>query len=225
MPRMVVKSSGFGAGTRQLDGMPNVVQVVVGTAAPADAVNLEAAQPVVVIEANVDDVTGEILAATIHALMAEGALDAWVTPVTAKKGRPGHVVSVLCDPGSAGRLRSVLADETGTLGVRALQWQRWPSEREVSEVEVDGYPVRVKKGPRRIKAEHDDAVRVAGLLRIPVREVARRAEEAAHSLMSPGSPSRLEGSAGPAHISRRAAGEPEGEDPVDGPAGPPGRPG
>jgi uncharacterized protein (TIGR00299 family) protein len=225
MPHMVVTSSGFGAGTRQLDGMPNVVQVVVGTGAPTDAVNLDAAQPVVVLEANVDDVTGEILAATIQALMAEGALDAWVTPVTAKKGRPAHVVSVLCHPGSAGRLRSVLADETGTLGVRALQWQRWPSEREVSEVEVDGYPVRVKKGPRRMKAEHDDAARVAGLLRIPVREVARRAEEAAHSLMSAGSPDGFGGTAAPAPSSLRAAGEPEGEGPSEGPGGTPGRPG
>jgi uncharacterized protein (DUF111 family) len=80
----------------------------------------------------------------------------------------------------AGPLRQVLFDETGTLGVRAQAWQRWPAARQLSEVEVGGYPVRVKRGPRRIKAEHDDAVRVAALLRIPVREVARRAEDAAH---------------------------------------------
>ena len=55
-------------------------------------------------------------------------------------------------------------------------------ERQFAEVDVGGYPVRVKRGPRRIKAEHDDAARVAALLRLPVREVARRAEEAAHRL-------------------------------------------
>ena len=184
MPAMVVSSSGYGAGTRRLDGMPNVVQVVIGSLTDAGVGNLDSAQPVVVLEANVDDVTGEILSATISALMAGGALDAWVTPVTAKKGRPGHVVSVLSDPTSAGRLRSILSDETGTLGVRAIEWQRWPLERELSEVEVEGYPVRVKRGPGRIKAEHDDAARVAGLLRIPVREVARRAEEAAYRLIA-----------------------------------------
>ena len=82
MPSMIVRSSGFGAGTRELDGMPNVVQVVVGTLSPAESGDLQATQPVVVLEANVDDVTGEILAATISALMSAGAYDAWVTPVT-----------------------------------------------------------------------------------------------------------------------------------------------
>ena len=85
--------------------------------------------------------------------------------MTGKKGRPAHVVSVLCDPAAVGRMRQVLADETGTLGIRAQSWQRWPAERQFAEVEVGGYPVRVKRGPRRIKAEHDDAARVAGLLR------------------------------------------------------------
>lgn len=187
MPAMDISASGFGAGTRELDGLPNAVQVVIGSAQPAtagasgdSAFGLPHGQPVVVLEANVDDVTGEILGATLDALLHAGAFDAWITPVIGKKGRPAHVVSVLCDVSSVGPLRQVLADETGTLGVRAQPWQRWPSERQFSEVHVGGYPVRVKKGPRRIKAEHDDAARVARLIGLPVREVARQAEEAAH---------------------------------------------
>ena len=186
MPALDVTASGFGAGTREIDGLPNAVQVVVGSAVPGSGTaggqgsDLPHGQPVVVLEANVDDVTGEILGTTLGALLGAGAFDAWVTPVTGKKGRPAHVVSVLCDVSAVGRLRQVLADETGTLGVRAQTWQRWPSERQFSEVEVGGYPVRVKRGPRRIKAEHDDAARVARLIGLPVREVARRAEEAAH---------------------------------------------
>jgi pyridinium-3,5-bisthiocarboxylic acid mononucleotide nickel chelatase len=182
MPAMELQASGFGAGSRELDGMPNAVQVVIGTAVDRSDVDIEHGQPVVVLEANVDDVTGEILGATVAALMQAGALDAWVTPVTGKKGRPAHVVSVLGDPAAVSRLRQVLADETGTLGIRSQSWQRWPAERQFAEVDVGGYPVRVKRGPRRIKAEHDDAARVAALLRLPIREVARRAEEAAHRL-------------------------------------------
>ncbi len=179
MPPMEVTSTGFGAGSREIDGMPNVVQVVVGKAV---AELPDEAQPVVVLEANVDDVTGEILGTTIAALMAAGALDAWITPVTGKKGRPAHVVSVLCEPSSTAALRRVLADETGTLGIRAATWRRWPASREFGSVDVGGYPVRIKRGPRRIKAEHDDAARVARLLGLPVREVARQAEEAAHRM-------------------------------------------
>ena len=177
MPPVAVTGSGFGAGTREIEGLPNAVQVVLGTAAEAPAGE---GQPVVVLEANVDDVTGEILGSTLASLMGAGALDAWITPVTGKKGRPAHVVSVLCEPSTVATLRQVLADETGTLGLRASTWQRWPSTREFSSVDVGGYPVRVKRGPRRIKAEHDDAARVARLLGLPVREVARQAEEAAH---------------------------------------------
>lgn len=177
MPPLSLTASGFGAGSREIDDLPNVVQVVVGTA--QDEAEAEG-QPVMVLEANVDDVTGEILGATLSALMAAGALDAWVTPVTGKKGRPAHVVSVLCEPSAVGALRRVLVDETGTLGARASSSRRWPATREFASVEVEGYPVRVKRGPRRIKAEHDDAARVARVLGLPVREVARRAEEAAH---------------------------------------------
>jgi uncharacterized protein (DUF111 family) len=185
---MEITSSGFGAGTRDIEGLPNVVQVVVGKAVGRTAFDAGHGQPIVLVEANVDDVTGEILATTLSALLGAGALDAWVTPVTGKKGRPAHLVSALCDPPLTGRLRQVLVDETGTLGVRAQTWERWPSERQFSEVEVGGYPVRVKKGPRRIKAEHDDAARVARLLGVPVREVARLAEQEAHR--------RLDGSDG-----------------------------
>jgi uncharacterized protein (TIGR00299 family) protein len=184
MPAMTVTSTGFGAGSREIDGLPNVVQVVVGALATEGGAVLERSQPVVMLEANLDDVTGEILATTVSSLMAAGALDAWVTPVTGKKGRPAHVVSVLCDPAAVGKLRAVLTDETGTLGVRAQTWERWPATRESVSVSVGGYPVRVKKGPRRIKAEHDDAVRVARLIGLPVREVARQAEEAGHRLFS-----------------------------------------
>jgi uncharacterized protein (TIGR00299 family) protein len=184
LPAMDITASGYGAGSRELDGLPNAVQVVIGAAADRSGIDPGHGQPVVMLETNVDDVTGEILGATMARLMRAGALDAWVTPVTGKKGRPAHVISVLGDEASVSRLRQVLSDETGTLGIRTQSWQRWPAERQFAEVEVSGYPVRVKLGPRRIKAEHDDAVRVAGLLRLPVREVARRAEEAAHRLFA-----------------------------------------
>ena len=178
MPAMTVTASGFGAGSRELDGRPNAVQVVIGTASAAAA---PAGQPVTVVEANVDDVTGEVLAHTVAELLAAGAHDAWLTPVVGKKGRPAHVISALADPVHADRLRQVLARETGTLGARRHDVLRWTAPRHFEEVEVQGHRVRVKRGPERSKAEHEDVVRAAATLHLPVREVARRAERLAEA--------------------------------------------
>ncbi|MGA3354087.1 MAG: nickel pincer cofactor biosynthesis protein LarC [Acidimicrobiales bacterium] len=179
MPPMTIEATGFGAGSRELDDVPNCTQVVIGL--PAQSAGAPApgqGQQLVQLEANLDDVTGETLAHAVQALLDDGALDAWVTPVLMKKGRPGHVVSVLCDPVLVGDLRHRLEQETGTLGVRAHCVDRWAVPREMLEVEVEGYRVRVKVSPGRIKAEHADAARVAEVTGLPLREVASRAEAA-----------------------------------------------
>jgi hypothetical protein len=179
MPAMTIESAGFGAGTREFDDLPNCTQVVVGL--PAESIRASSfgqSQQLVQLEANLDDVTGETLAHAVEALLGDGALDAWVTPVLMKKGRPGHVVSVLCDPVLVGDLRHRLEHETGTLGVRAHSVERWAEPRELLEVDVDGYRVRVKVSPGRVKVEHADAARVAGMTGLPLREVAARAEAA-----------------------------------------------
>jgi uncharacterized protein (TIGR00299 family) protein len=175
LPEMVIASTGFGAGTRTLEQLPNVTQVVLGTATSAAG---EGSQPLVELAANVDDATGETIAHAVAALLDAGALDAWVAPVLMKKGRPGHVVSALVDEALAPQVSAVLMAETGTLGVRARHVERVALDRSMAAVTVDGAPVRVKVSPGRVKAEHDDAARVARVTGLPVREVARRAEEA-----------------------------------------------
>jgi uncharacterized protein (TIGR00299 family) protein len=179
MPAMQLQATGFGAGSHDLEGLPNVTQVVLGLLAedaPAD----QPGQPVTLLEVNVDDATGETLAHTVTALLDAGAHDAWVTPILMKKGRPGHTVSVLADPTLAGQLADLLMRETGSLGVRGRQLERWPAARTESEVEVGGFPVRVKISPGRVKVEHDDAARAARKAGLPLREAVRRAEEAWH---------------------------------------------
>jgi uncharacterized protein (TIGR00299 family) protein len=173
LPPMTVECSGFGAGTRELDGRPNATQVVIGEATEA----LAAGQPVVLLEANVDDATGEVLAHTIAALMAAGAHDAWITPILMKKGRPAHTVSALADVALAAQIAEVIRSESGSLGVRGVPLERWPTERRDDVVEVAGLPVRVKVSPGRVKVEHDDAARVAGKAGLPLREVLSLAEE------------------------------------------------
>jgi hypothetical protein len=203
LPPMRITASGFGAGTREIDELPNLTQVVIGTridqATGADAsvgsqagagaeiyggaggsghAGADAGQPVLHLEANVDDATGEQLAHAVAELLEAGAHDAWLSPVVMKKGRPGSVVHVLCDLSAAPRLRAVLRAETGTLGVRATTSERWPASRSFDTVEVEGNLIRMKVSPGRVKAEHDDVARTARRIGQTLREVAFRAETA-----------------------------------------------
>jgi len=177
LPAMHVASSGFGAGTREFDTLPNVTQVVIGTVRHAD--RDETGQPVVLLETNVDDATGEVIAHTIESLIAAGAHDAWTTAITGKKGRPALVVAALCDPAAAPELRDLLARETGSFGVRATPHTRWPQPRSFDTVDVFGAHVRVKRSDGRVKAEFDDAARVARETGRPVRDVIAQAEASA----------------------------------------------
>ena len=179
MPAMSVESRGFGAGTTDIDGRANVVQVVVGEGVTHTARSGEAVR---LLEANVDDVTGEVIAHTISALIAAGAHDAWATPIVMKKGRPAHTVHALCDSVLTDRITEVLVAETGTLGVRGTILERWPQARVERSVMVDGHEIRVKVTAGRVKVEHDDAARVAAALGIPLREVLVRAEVAAQTV-------------------------------------------
>lgn len=184
LPAMRIERSGFGAGTREIDGRPNVTQVVLGTESP----DPEAGQPVVLLEVNVDDATGETLAHAVEALLDAGAHDAWITPILMKKGRPGATVAVLADVALAPQLAEVLTAETGSLGVRGTTLDRWPSTRTEGTVEVEGHPIRVKVSPGRVKVEHDDAARVARRVGLPLREVLSRAEAAGRAGADAGEP-------------------------------------
>jgi uncharacterized protein (TIGR00299 family) protein len=179
LPAMTIEATGFGAGTADPPGRPNVVQAVVGElAAATTATTRGAGRPARLVEANVDDVTGEVLAHTITELLSAGAHDAWATPIVMKKGRPAHTVHALCDDAAFAAVCAVLVAETGTLGIRATNVERWPQQREERTVEVEGQTIRVKLAAGRVKVEHDDAASAARALGLPLREVIARAEQA-----------------------------------------------
>jgi uncharacterized protein (TIGR00299 family) protein len=160
-------------------GLPGTaVTVAAGTDADADA---DVGQPVALLEVTVDDATGEQLADAIGVLLDAGAHDAWLNPVVMKKGRPGFVVQVLCDPSQATRLRGILRESTGSLGVRMVAGERWPAARSIESVVVDGQLIRVKVSASRVKAEHDDVALAARRTGKPLREVAARAEVQWHT--------------------------------------------
>jgi uncharacterized protein (TIGR00299 family) protein len=170
MPAINVTSVGYGAGSADIAGRPNVVQVVLGDAATPQAVP-EPGQPVQLLETNVDDATGEVIAHTIAALIAAGAHDAWATPIVMKKGRPAHTVHALCDQSAAALIGALLLRETGSLGLRGTELRRWPQHRSERQVVIDGHIVRAKVALGRVKVEYDDAAAAATALGRPLRDV------------------------------------------------------
>ncbi|MCU0260234.1 MAG: nickel pincer cofactor biosynthesis protein LarC [Ilumatobacteraceae bacterium] len=181
LPPMAVRSTGFGAGTADPPGRPNVVQVVVGDAV-AGVITPGSGRPARLLAANVDDVTPEVLAHTVGRLLAAGAFDAWVVPIVMKKGRPAHTVHALCDDATFPAVAEVLVRETGTLGFRASVVERWPQRRAEQVVDVAGHAVRVKvAGDGSVKVEHDDAAAAALALGRPLRDVIAQAARSGSS--------------------------------------------
>jgi len=176
MPDMTITASGFGGGSGELDEMPNCTQVVLGRRLQAERVGR--GQGAIVLETNLDDVTGEQLGHALAAALDAGALDAWLSPVTMKKGRPGHVLHVLADPVMVEPLRQVIQRATGTMGIRASMVERWPVARAMEHVTVDGITVRMKVADGRAKPEFDDVALVAARTGASLHEVSSRAEEA-----------------------------------------------
>jgi uncharacterized protein (TIGR00299 family) protein len=170
-PEMRMAATGYGVGTRTLPDRPNAAVVRLGDREPVDVRDL------VVLETNLDDVTGEVLGYVVAHLLESGALDSWITPATMKKGRPGHVLHALTTPDAADAIEQRMLVETGSLGVRRTSVRRTALPRTTDTVHVHGLPIRRKHGPHHGKPEHDDAVTVARQTGLPLRTVLAIAAE------------------------------------------------
>lgn len=179
-----VVAIGYGAGSRDPEGTPNVLRAVL-----LEREGISGADEVDILETNVDDVTGEVLGHCMDLLFAAGARDVSVIPAVMKKGRAGHLVRVVCRPADSAALTGVLARELGTLGVRCIpSVHRSVLERRLvrvtAEVGGDQREVTVKVGyigdvVSSVKAESDEVRAWAVEAGVPVRVVARAVEDAA----------------------------------------------
>jgi pyridinium-3,5-bisthiocarboxylic acid mononucleotide nickel chelatase len=166
---------GFGAGQRELPDRPNLLRVVLGSVSTASQV-IEGAASHVILEANVDDLTGEMAAHAIEALFAAGALDAWASPITMKKGRPALTMAALATAADADRVAAAMLQETTTIGLRRIPVTRTERPRRVVTVTTAFGSIRVKIsegpfGPPQIKPEFDECAAAATAHGVPVREV------------------------------------------------------
>jgi len=172
LPELAIEAIGYGAGTKRWDDAPNLLRAVLGERVrgqPGGGAGW-------VLEANLDDLSPQLVAVALEAVLAAGAADAWIAPVTMKKGRPGHLLGAVVPEGARAAVEEVLFRETSTLGVRAHRVERSVLQREVVEVATQYGPVRVKIGKRgdqvlNAAPEFDDCRRIAQERGVGVKEV------------------------------------------------------
>lgn len=180
-PTMKVKSIGYGAGSKNFDGFPNILKIVRG-----ESTNEFQSDTVQVLETNLDDVSGEVIGHTIDNLIANGAKDVTVTTGITKKGRPTNLMSIICDSLVTNRLTSMLISETGTLGVRVRSSNRYIVPRVIISVPISiqekNFTVRCKIVKhdgvvKHFKVESDDVKDIAKSLSLSFREASERISE------------------------------------------------
>ncbi|HUF46369.1 MAG TPA: nickel pincer cofactor biosynthesis protein LarC [Vicinamibacterales bacterium] len=176
MPAMRVDRIGYGAGTRDLDPLPNVLRVVVGERLEPGAVAAAGAGQVVEIVCAIDDMSPEWFGALSERLFDAGALDVYLAPVQMKKGRPGTLVTVLGPVALRAPLSAVLFAESTTIGLRWQVVDRETLDRRHETVVVEGGEVRIKVALRNgavvnAAPEYDDCRRVSAATGRPVKQV------------------------------------------------------
>jgi pyridinium-3,5-bisthiocarboxylic acid mononucleotide nickel chelatase len=182
-PAMKIEKAGYGAGTREFPEHPNLLRLTIGEAAPQDGASTSPSKwndRITVLEANLDDLSPQVLAYAMERLLAEGALDVFSVPVQMKKSRPGALLTVLAKMEDANRLTKLIFAETTTLGVRRREEQRQTLSRRWETVDTAWGPVRIKianmnGSVSNYAPEYEDCRTLAEAQHVPLRAVMQEA--------------------------------------------------
>jgi uncharacterized protein (TIGR00299 family) protein len=178
-PEMKIEKSGYGAGSRDFPGHPNVVRLTIGESASTLAAKT-AAETISVLEANLDDLNPQVFGYVMDRLLEERALDAFAMPVQMKKNRPGTLLTVLCKPEDANKLTQLLFTETTTLGVRRRDEVRQTLARRWENVRTQWGEVRIKIASMNgtvtnYAPEYEDCRKLAAAHHVPLKQVMQEA--------------------------------------------------
>jgi uncharacterized protein (TIGR00299 family) protein len=182
-PEMKIEKSGYGAGSRDFPGHPNVVRLTVGEAALTALAAKTASETITVLEANLDDLNPQVFGYVMDRLFEEGALDAFGMPVQMKKNRPGTLLTVLCKLEDASKLTHLIFTETTTLGVRRRDEMRRTLARRWESVGTPWGEVRIKIASMNgtvtnYAPEYEDCRRIAAEYHVPLKTVIQEAARA-----------------------------------------------
>lgn len=174
MPPMRLAAVGVGAGTREGQTRPNILRVLIGDA--ADSLDAADGDMLTVLETQLDDAPGQVLAFAMERLFEAGALDVFVVPILMKKGRPGHLLTVLASADNAPSLERILFAHTPTLGVRRRECMRTRLTRAIETVRTAYGPIRLKvatglDGRPLAVPEYDDCAAAAREHGLPLTEI------------------------------------------------------
>jgi pyridinium-3,5-bisthiocarboxylic acid mononucleotide nickel chelatase len=177
-PPMTVSAIGYGAGTADLEGQPNVVRIMIGEAAAKSAAALD--EEISIIEANLDDMNPQIYGYVLEKALSAGALDVYTTALQMKKNRPGTLLTILCRPEDSSKLMSLIFAETTTIGVRTHRAQRRVLPREWVSVSTAYGDVRIKLSRSNghilhAAPEYDDCRKLAVEKQVPLQQVINEA--------------------------------------------------
>jgi uncharacterized protein (TIGR00299 family) protein len=180
-PAMRTETIGYGAGARDFNGHPNVLRISIGDLVAASATGDQAAREenIAILEANLDDLNPQLIGYIVDQAFAEGALDAFTTPVQMKKNRPGTVVTILAPLEREDALRSLLFRESSTLGVRVRHESRYVLPRHHETIMTPWGDVRMKvagvNGLSQYAPEYEDCRRIAAEHHVPLKHVMQEA--------------------------------------------------
>ncbi|NIM01913.1 MAG: nickel pincer cofactor biosynthesis protein LarC [Acidobacteria bacterium] len=188
MPALEVETNGYGSGCADFGETPNVLRGVLGR--EDLEIDAQTTRSVVVIETNLDDATPQALAFTIERLLDDGALDAMISPALMKKGRPGHLLTILARPADADRLGRIVLAETPALGLRFRREHRVELERRFETVSTPFGTIRLKVGTLEgetlnVWPEYEDCAAAARNHGVPFVQVQQAALSAARQGVIP----------------------------------------
>ena len=174
LPPVKITATGYGAGGYDFPERANVLRVILGEETGATE-----ATTIAVLEANIDDLSPQIMAYAMERLFDKGALDVTLQPIQMKKGRPGTLLRVLARPEDRESLAQMIFAETSTLGLRTYTAERRVQARQWVEVETPHGKVRIKVSSQGAYApEYEDCRRIAQQSGVPLKQVIAAANHA-----------------------------------------------